>query len=215
MTYLCHQVVTNIDFMEFKKSEIQLIEAVSTIITEEGFSKIGINKIARTAGCDKVLIYRYFGNLDGLITTWAKKHDFYIQAYDAFINKVETISQVNLREITKEILLSQLHFTKENKMHQELLRWELSGGLKFKAIRNLREENGHKLQKMLELKADTKGLNISMYITLLIASINYIVLSTLEYSQFNGIDFSNDTSWTIYENTLCDYIDMLFEKINL
>ena len=201
--------------MEFKKSEIQLIEAVSTIITEEGFSKIGINKIARTAGCDKVLIYRYFGNLDGLITTWAKKHDFYIQAYDAFINKVETISQVNLREITKEILLSQLHFTKENKMHQELLRWELSGGLKFKVIRNLREENGHKLQKMLELKADTKGLNISMYITLLIASINYIVLSTLEYPQFNGIDFSNDTSWTIYENTLCDYIDMLFEKINL
>ncbi len=194
---------------------MQLIEAVSTIITEEGFSKIGINKIARTAGCDKVLIYRYFGNLDGLITTWAKKHDFYIQAYDAFINKVETVSQANLREITKEILLSQLHFTKENKMHQELLLWELSGGLKFNAIRNLREENGHKLQKMLELKADTKGLNISMYITLLIASINYIVLSTLEYPQFNGIDFSNDTSWTIYESTLCDYIDMLFEKINL
>lgn len=32
-------------------------------------------------------------------------------------------------------------------MHQELLLWELSGGLKFKAIRDLREENGHKLQK--------------------------------------------------------------------
>lgn len=53
-----------------------------------------------------------------------------------------------------------------------------------------------------------------MYITLLIASINHIVLSTLEYPLFNGIDFSSDTSWTIYENTLCDYIDMLFEKFN-
>lgn len=201
--------------MELKRSEIQLIEAVSTIITEEGFSKIGINKIAKTAGCDKVLIYRYFGDLDGLITTWAKKHDFYIQAYDAFINRVENVSQVNLREITKEILLAQLHFTKESKMHQELLLWELSGGLKFKAIRDLREENGHKLQKMLELKANIKDLNISMYITLLVASINYIVLSTLEYPQFNGIDFSDDTSWAIYEKTLCDYIDMLFEKINL
>lgn len=201
--------------MELKRSEVRLIEAVSKIITEEGFSKIGVNKIARTAGCDKVLIYRYFGDLDGLITAWAKKHDFYIQAYDAFIDKVETVSQVNLREITKEILLAQLHFTKESKMHQELLLWELSGGLKFKAIRDLREENGHKLQKMLELKVDIKDLNISMYITLLIASINYVVLSTLEYSKFNGIDFSNDTSWTIYESTLCDYIDMLFEKINL
>lgn len=215
MTYICHQVVTNKKIMELKRSEVRLIEAVSKIITEEGFSKIGVNKIARTAGCDKVLIYRYFGDLDGLITAWAKKHDFYIQAYDAFIDKVETVSQVNLREITKEILLAQLHFTKESKMHQELLLWELSGGLKFKAIRDLREENGHKLQKMLELKVDIKDLNISMYITLLIASINYVVLSTLEYSKFNGIDFSNDTSWTIYESTLCDYIDMLFEKINL
>lgn len=207
--------MTNKKIMELKRSEVRLIEAVSKIITEEGFSKIGVNKIARTAGCDKVLIYRYFGDLDGLITAWAKKHDFYIQAYDAFIDKVETVSQVNLREITKEILLAQLHFTKESKMHQELLLWELSGGLKFKAIRDLREENGHKLQKMLELKVDIKDLNISMYITLLIASINYVVLSTLEYSKFNGIDFSNDTSWTIYESTLCDYIDMLFEKINL
>ena len=75
--------------MELKRSETQLIEAVSTIITEEGFSKIGINKIARTAGCDKVLIYRYFGGLDGLIAVWAKKHDFYIQAYDTFINRIE------------------------------------------------------------------------------------------------------------------------------
>lgn len=200
--------------MELKRSETQLIEAVSTIITEEGFSKIGINKIARTAGCDKVLIYRYFGGLDGLIAVWAKKHDFYIQAYDTFINRIETVNEANLKQITKEILLAQLHFIRENKMHQELLLWEFSGGLKFKAIRDLREENGHKLQKILEQKVDTKDLNISMYITLLIASINYIVLSTLEYPLFNGIDFSSDTSWTIYENTLCDYIDMLFEKFN-
>lgn len=200
--------------MELKKSEIQLIEAVSTIITEEGFSKIGINKVARTAGCDKVLIYRYFGDLEGLITAWARKHDFYIQAYDAFIEKIETVGKADLKGITKEVLLAQLHFIKENKMHQELLLWELSGGLKFKAIRDLREENGHKLQKMLECKAGMKDDNINMYITFLVASINYIVLSTLDYPQFNGIDFSNDASWILYENALCDYIDMLFERIN-
>lgn len=200
--------------MELKRSEVQLIEAVSAIITEEGFSKIGINKIARTAGCDKVLIYRYFGNLDGLITAWARKHDFYIQAYDTFIGKIETVGKADLKEITKEVLLAQLHFTKENKMHQELLVWELSGGLKFKAIKDLREENGYKLQKMLEIKTNIQNTNISMFITLLVASINYIVLSTLEYPKFNGIDFSRDDSWAMYENTLCDYIDMLFERIN-
>lgn len=198
-----------------RRSEKQLLEAVSTIIAEEGFSKIGINRIARTAGCDKVLIYRYFGGLDGLITAWAKKHDFYMQAFDAFAHKIETIGKVDLRELTKEILLSQLRFTRGDKMHQELLRWELSGGLKFEAIRHLREEHGYRLQKTLERKAGIEDAHFSMYITFLIASIDYTVLSTLEYPRFNGIDFSEESAWADYEHTLCAYIDLLFEKFHL
>lgn len=199
--------------MEFKNSERQLIEAVSTIIEEEGFSKIGVNKIAKTAGCDKVLIYRYFGGLEGLITSWAKQNDFYIQAYASFIDRIKNIDNHNLNEITKEILLAQLHFTKANRTLQELLLWELSGNLKFKAVRKLREENGHKLQQVLEDKLGVKQHNISMYITTLIASINYVVLSTLNYPYFNGIDFSDEGSWLKYEETLCDYIDLLFKKL--
>ncbi len=73
--------------MELRKSEKQLLQAVSDIIVDEGFAKLGINKIARIACCDKVLIYRYFGGLDGLITSWAKTNDFYVQAYDLFIKR--------------------------------------------------------------------------------------------------------------------------------
>lgn len=51
--------------MELKETEKRLLEAVSKIIEEEGFTQIGINRIAKKAQCDKVLIYRYFGGLDG------------------------------------------------------------------------------------------------------------------------------------------------------
>ncbi len=200
--------------MELKNSEKRLIETVNTIINEEGFSKLGINKIAKVAGCDKVLIYRYFGGLEGLITAWAKKHDFYIQAYESFIERIGEINKDSLKEITKKILLAQLHFTKENRTHQELLLWELSGNVKFNIIRELREENGHRLQQILNEKLGAKENKIDMYITFLIASINYTVLSTLEYPIFNGFDFSNEESWIEYENILCDYVDMLFQKNN-
>lgn len=53
--------------MELKETEKRLLEAVSKIIEEEGFTQIGINRIAKKAQCDKVLIYRYFGGLDGLL----------------------------------------------------------------------------------------------------------------------------------------------------
>lgn len=62
--------------MELKETEKRLLEAVSKIIEEEGFTQIGINRIAKKAQCDKVLIYRYFGGLDGLLAAWAKQYDF-------------------------------------------------------------------------------------------------------------------------------------------
>ena len=91
----------------------------------------------------------------------------------------------------------------------------MSGEAKFKPIRDVREENGYRLQKSLEGVLCDKETNISMYITFIIASINYIVISTLHYPKFNGIDFSEENSWDMYKQVLCDYIDMLFEKMGL
>ena len=56
---------SDIKIMELRETEKKLLTAVSTIIEEEGFTKLGVNHIARQAKCDKVLIYRYFGGLEG------------------------------------------------------------------------------------------------------------------------------------------------------
>ena len=45
VTYICHQIVTNINYGIKKKTEKRLLEAVSKIIEEEGFTQIGINRI--------------------------------------------------------------------------------------------------------------------------------------------------------------------------
>lgn len=45
----------------------RLIEAALAILSEQGFAAIGVNAVARRAGADKQLIYRYFNGLDGLM----------------------------------------------------------------------------------------------------------------------------------------------------
>lgn len=52
-----------------------------------------------------------------------------------------------------------------------------------------------------------------MFITILIASINYIVLATRQYRIFNGIDFSNPEAWELCKQTIYKYIRALFENI--
>lgn len=44
-----------------------ILQAAKATLAEEGFAAFGVNAVARRAGCDKQLIYRYFGGLDGLL----------------------------------------------------------------------------------------------------------------------------------------------------
>ncbi len=200
--------------MELKDTEKRLIKAVSKVIEEEGFTKIGINRIARQAQCDKVLIYRYFGGLDGLLVAWAKQYDFYSFAYSEFISQVEQATKSNLQDIIKAVLLKQLEYLKNNQLMQELYVWELSGNSSFKAIQIEREKNGHKLQMELEKKLGRTCGDCNFSITIIIAAINYIILFTRQYNMFNGIDFSKPEAWVELKGVISNYVDtFLVSKI--
>ena len=125
--------------MELKNTEKRLLAAVGEIIKNEGFIKMGVNRVARQAKCDKVLIYRYFGGLDGLLATWAKENDFYTLAYHTYSERLTTIECTkDIIELTQIVLLEQLDFLRTNKLMQELLAWELSGNSSFRGILNER-----------------------------------------------------------------------------
>ncbi|MDH3859772.1 MAG: TetR/AcrR family transcriptional regulator, partial [Gammaproteobacteria bacterium] len=54
------------------KTEQRILDAVGSILLEQGYPAVGVNAIARRAGCDKVLIYRYFGGFDELLLAFAE-----------------------------------------------------------------------------------------------------------------------------------------------
>jgi|SRR6185437_3195253 len=47
----------------------KLMDAVERIALRDGFEACGVNAIAQEARVDKVLIYRYFGGVDGLLSS--------------------------------------------------------------------------------------------------------------------------------------------------
>ena len=193
--------------MELKETEKRLLEAVSRVIEDEGFTKIGINRIARQAQCDKVLIYRYFGGLDGLLVAWAKQYDFYSFAYSEFINQIEQAETSNLGEIIKAVLLKQLEYLKDNQLMQELYVWELSGNSSFRAIQVEREKNGYKLQLELVKRLGDSCRDCNFHITINISAINHIGGFTRQYKGVNGIDFSKPEAWDELKNVISDYVD--------
>lgn len=199
------------DNTHMKQTEKNIIDAVSSIILTEGFSRLGINRIAREARCDKVLIYRYFGGIEGLIARWAKENDYYSFAIDTFKEKIN--SSADMCSVAKEVLVQQLRFIRKSRMMQELILWELSGNATFDYIRETREKNGHQIQQMIERKLGVTDSNARYYITILMAAINYLVLFSRISDMYNGVDFSSEDTWPKIESTICNYIDMMFDSI--
>lgn len=44
-----------------------ILESAAELIAAHGVDGLGVNALAEAAGCDKVLIYRYFGGLEGVL----------------------------------------------------------------------------------------------------------------------------------------------------
>lgn len=44
-----------------------IIESAASLVAAGGIPHLGVNSLADAANCDKVLIYRYFGGLDGVL----------------------------------------------------------------------------------------------------------------------------------------------------
>jgi AcrR family transcriptional regulator len=55
-----------------EQAELRLIEAGFETLAAEGLAGFGVNAVARRAGCDKKLIYRYFDGPEGLLAAMGR-----------------------------------------------------------------------------------------------------------------------------------------------
>lgn len=60
-----------------ERTEQALIRAIGELILEGGVEGLGVNAVARQAGANKALIYRYFGGLPGLLRAFGASRDFW------------------------------------------------------------------------------------------------------------------------------------------
>ena len=113
-------------------TELILIKAVDELIEEKGFEGLGINAVAAKAGVSKMLIYRYFNSLEGLIAAYIGQHDYWINFDGALPDKN------HLGEFIKEMFRKQIIIMRKSYTLKRLYRWELTSDNNF--IKDLREK---------------------------------------------------------------------------
>lgn len=103
------------------KTEEKFQNAVLQLVADEGCGALGINAVAQLAGADKVLIYRYFGDFNGLLARVAESRPWLpteIEVVNALPAGASAAERV-LREIEATIL----HHVRADPGTHQLVRW--------------------------------------------------------------------------------------------
>ena len=102
-----------------------LMTAVGELLAEKGFTGLGVNAVARQAGVDKVLIYRYFGGLQGLIKAFGQEGDFWPGIEELAGGDIDSFRRLPLEK--KMVAMGQnfLNGIRKRPLTLEVMAWEM------------------------------------------------------------------------------------------
>ena len=196
------------------ETERCIIRAVMELIREEGFEAVGVSSVARRAGVSKILIYRYFGNFDGLLEEVGKELDpASIRGIPGIID--EGISRgATLPEILYETVLVLRKRLKSDDLSMNLMAWEmLHENEVTRAFTRTRESAGLELNKRLaSLSGKASGLDIEAVFAVISSSIYYLLLRSRFVKDYNGIDIRSEEGWKRLARTMADMLGGLIGK---
>jgi AcrR family transcriptional regulator len=161
------------------QTEQRILHALEAVLLEQGFPAVGINSIARQAGCDKVLIYRYFDGLDGLLMAYAETTDLWWSVDEIITEENHEIGQQPLQEFLQLLLKRHVEALQARPITLEIMAWEMSAQNNLTvALARTRAERGMALVKSIRAHYQNPNIDIGGILGVFGAAINYLVIRT-------------------------------------
>lgn len=187
----------------------KILQALAAVLARQGFSRVGVNAVAREAGVDKVLIYRYFGGLPGLVEEFAKG-----DWWPRLEQPAGAARMADVGELSLAILKNHLRSLREKPLTQEIMRWELAERNELTdALARAREEEGLDLLALEPLKNPPRpDMDIPAVAAILHAGLTYLVLRAKTADAYLGLDLSPHGDWDRVEKALTDLVRSYFNR---
>jgi AcrR family transcriptional regulator len=170
-------------------TEARLRRAVEDLLVEGGFGALTPSAVGKRAGVDKMLIYRYFGDLPGLVRTIAFADDFFPSLEQMCGGKsLAEVRAMPVNERAAWVVAGNLRALLERPVVLEVMVWEL---IERNALTTIMEDARETLglRLMAELFDDvTDRALLQRFSAVLIAGVSYLALRQRKIRWFAGVD---------------------------
>lgn len=187
-----------------RTTEERLIAATRALIVEGGFGALGVNKVAARAGVPKQLIYRYFGDLRGLLVAAIESKDFWLrERLEAFI---ESLAGLDLESKIRALISGYAASLREDVETREIRRFEMVSDEALASMLAPHREQGGRI--VARLLAENKNIDPAMF-GIVLAGISYLVLRERMLSTYVGISIRGDEAWKRWEAAAFKLVELV------
>lgn len=192
----------------------RLIDSIGALLARKGFRAVGVNTVAREAGVDKVLIYRYFGGLPGLIRAFGREGDFWPEAEE--IMDGSTSDFMKMEPVDRFIALAggYARAVRSRPLTLEIMAWEMVERNELtEELENIREEAFARLLETIK-PADNSNMDWQAVSAIFGAAINYLAVRSRHITVFSGVEnLDEPEGWDRLERAMERMIRSLFAEM--
>ena len=170
------------------------LAAAKEVLAEEGFANFGVNAIARRAGCDKQLIYRYYGGLDGFADAIGAD---LAATLSEDLKPLSTPAPRTYGELMRRLALGLLDLLRRDRLMQQINAWEAASPspLVKRLIAARAKRMGMWMFEMRGALQPPVGVDAPAINAIIVAAVQQLVVSAAANGEFSGMPLREDAHW--------------------
>jgi AcrR family transcriptional regulator len=177
-------------------TEERILAAVGVVLARDGFGALGVNAIAREAGVDKVLIYRYFGGLPELLQRWGSSGRFWPSVQELLGDDADAVRAMPLPQRYALFFDRFIDALRARPLTLEILAAEIVERNQLTAILEAqREQWGFEAEALFGGDEFERAPQLRGITLLLVAGVMYLLVRARKIRIFGGIDLHSDAGW--------------------
>ena len=174
----------------------RILAAVGEVLARDGFGALGVNAVAKHAGVDKVLIYRYFGGMSELLKAWGESGRFWPALDELIGDDRAAFFALPLAERYARFFEHFIDGLRARPLTLEIMAAELSERNELTAILETeREQWGAEASRLLGSDAWARRPALRATTLLLVAGVQYLLIRSRTIRLFGGLDIRSDGEW--------------------
>ena len=182
------------------KTTQRIVEALEDVIAERGLAGVGVNRVAEKANVSKVLIYRYFGGMEGLLDYYVKMGKLFPVFTPALIDQLRPLHESDTARIWyRQVIQTYRHF-RTFKTAREILKASVMEN--DSVAETTARAQDEEMTRLVDQLSFVKGADNHAISAVILGAMNYLTIMAQNDRTMINIDLRSEEGWQRVESAV-------------